>query len=278
MTARVWRCGSHTLDLSAPRVMGIVNVTPDSFSDGGRFDDSAQAIAHSLRLLEDGADLVDIGGESTRPGSAPVSEAEELARTIPVVAAVARTGAVVSIDTRKAAVMRAAIAEGASVVNDVCALAAPGAVDVCAAGDVGVVLMHMRGDPATMQSAPAYDDVVAQVRAFLRARARACVDAGIGPDRIVVDPGFGFGKTVAHNLSLLRALREIAADGYPVVAGLSRKSTLGKITGRGVDERAAASVAAALYAVDHGASIVRVHDVRETVDALAIWRAIDRAS
>jgi dihydropteroate synthase len=258
--------------------MGIVNVTPDSFSDGGRITDTEHAIAHAQRLIEDGADVVDIGGESTRPGAAPVSEAEEIARTIPVVAALAKGGAIVSIDTRKPAVMRAAIAAGASIVNDVSALAAEGALEACAASDVGVVLMHMRGEPATMQSAPVYDDVVADVRTFLRDRARACVDAGIAADRIVVDPGFGFGKTVAHNLTLLRALRDIASDGYPVLAGLSRKSTLGKITGRGVDERVAASVAAALYAVGHGASVVRVHDVRDTVDALAVWRAIERAS
>jgi dihydropteroate synthase len=278
MVAPVWLCGRYTLDLSRPRVMGIVNVTPDSFSDGGRLASSDDAIAHARRLIEDGADLVDIGGESTRPGAAPVSEADEIARTIPVVAALAKDGAIVSIDTRKPGVMRAAIAEGASVVNDVSALTAPGALEVCAQNDVGVVLMHMRGEPATMQAAPAYDDVVGDVRAFLRERARACVDAGISTDRIVVDPGFGFGKTVTHNLALLRALREIASDGHPVMVGLSRKSTLGKITGRAVEDRVAASVAAALYAVDHGASIVRVHDVRETVDAFAVWQAIDRAS
>ncbi len=278
MNARVWRCGSRALDLSRPRVMGIVNVTPDSFSDGGRFNDSAHAIAHARRLIDDGADLIDVGGESTRPRAAAVSEAEELARTIPVVAALVRDGAIVSIDTRKAAVMRAAIAEGAAVVNDVGALTSPGALETCAASDAGVVLMHMRGEPATMQSEPAYDDVVAQVRAFLRARTRACIDAGIASERIVVDPGFGFGKTVAHNLTLLRALSEIVADGQPMLAGLSRKSTLGELTGRGLHERVAASVAAALYMVDHGASIVRVHDVRETVDALAVWQAIARAS
>jgi len=272
----LWRCGRYALDLSQPRVMGIVNVTPDSFADGGRYADAAQAIAHARRLIDDGADIIDVGGESTRPHAAAVSEADERARVLPIVAALALDGAIVSIDTRKSAVMRAAIAEGASIVNDVQALSAPGALEACAASEVGVCLMHMRGEPATMQQAPAYDDIVAEVRAFLRQRAQACIDAGIARDRIVVDPGFGFGKTVEHNLTLLRALPELAADGFPVLAGLSRKSTLGAITGRAVEERAAASVAAALYAVARGASIVRVHDVRETVDALAVWRAIER--
>jgi dihydropteroate synthase len=269
-----WRCGRHAIDLSRPRVMGIVNVTPDSFADGGRYADASSAIAHAKRLIDDGADIIDVGGESTRPGALPVGEAEEIDRVLPVVCALARDGAIVSVDTRHAAVTRAAIAEGASIVNDVQALRDAGALDACAASDVGVVLMHMRGDPATMQAAPAYEEVVAEVRAFLRERADACLAAGIARERIAVDPGFGFGKTVEHNLTLLRALPRIVADGFPVLAGLSRKSTLGKITGRAVDERVAASVAAALLAVERGASIVRVHDVRDTVDALNVWRAV----
>jgi dihydropteroate synthase len=275
---QLWQCGKHAVDLSRPRVMGIVNVTPDSFADGGRYVDTQDAIAHARRLIEDGADIVDIGGESTRPGAAPLSATDEIARVLPVVEALARDGAIVSIDTRQAAVMRAAIAAGASIVNDVQALRGDGALQACSASDVGVVLMHMRGEPRTMQNAPHYDDVVAEVRAFLRERATACVAAGIARERIVVDPGFGFGKGVAHNLTLLRALPDIIADGCPVLAGLSRKSTLGALTGRPVDERVAASIAAALAAVARGAAIVRVHDVRATVDALAVWQAIERAS
>jgi dihydropteroate synthase len=272
------RCGRFALDLGRPRVMGIVNVTPDSFSDGGRHADCAAALACARRMLADGADIVDVGGESTRPGAAPVPESAELARVLPVVEALARDGALVSIDTMKPAVMRAAIAAGAAMVNDVRALRTEGALAAVAASGVGVCLMHMQGEPRGMQAAPRYDDVVAEVRAFLAERAGACERAGIGRERIVVDPGFGFGKTLAHNLALLRALPAIAGLGYPVLAGLSRKSTLGALTGRPVDERVAASVAAALAAVARGASIVRVHDVRETVDALRVWCAIEDAS
>jgi dihydropteroate synthase len=201
--------------------------------------------------------------------------AEELARVIPLVETLAREGLAVSVDTRKPAVMRAAIAAGAAMINDVCALLAEGALDACAASGVGVCLVHMRGDPPTMQQAPSYGDVVTEVREFLVARARACIAAGIAPSRIVLDPGFGFGKTLAHNLALLRALPELAATGHPVLAGLSRKASLGQITGRGVDERMPASLAAALAAVARGAAIVRVHDVRETVDALKVWHAVE---
>lgn len=269
----VLRCGARTLDLSRPRVMGILNVTPDSFSDGGRYAGLARALDHARAMLADGADVVDVGGESTRPGAAPVDEATELARVVPVIEALAREGALVSVDTTKPGVMRAAIGAGAAIVNDVGALGAPGAIEAVAGSGVAVCLMHMRGTPATMQSAPDYADVVTEVRGFLEARARACEAAGIARDRIVVDPGFGFGKTLAHNLDLLARLDEIAASGYPVLAGLSRKSMLGAITGRPEGERMAASVAAALSAVQRGAAIVRVHDVRETVDALAVWRA-----
>jgi len=272
------RCGRHAYDLARPLVMGIVNVTPDSFSDGGRYLDAARALEHARRLSGDGADLIDIGGESTRPGAMPVTEADELARVIPLVETLAAKGVAVAVDTRKPAVMRAAIAAGAAMINDVGALTAPGAMEACAAADVGVCLMHMRGDPRTMQEAPAYGDVVVEVRDFLVARARACEAAGIARERIAIDPGFGFGKTLAHNLALLRSLGTLAATGYPVLAGLSRKSSLGELTGRSVDDRLPASLAAALAAVARGAAIVRVHDVRETVDALAVWFAVERGA
>jgi dihydropteroate synthase len=254
--------------------MGIVNVTPDSFSDGGRYVDPQHAQDAARRMIEDGADLIDIGGESTRPGAMPVAESEEIDRVMPHVEILAREGIAVSVDTRKPAVMRAAIAAGAAMINDVSALAAPGAIEACAGTGVGVCVMHMQGEPQSMQAAPVYQDVVAEVRDFLVARADLCVAAGIAHDRIAVDPGFGFGKTLAHNLSLMRALPALVATGYPVVFGLSRKSTLGQITGRPVDERLAASLAAVLAAVARGAAIVRVHDVRETVDALKVWLAV----
>ena len=268
------RCGRHEIDLSSPCVMGIVNVTADSFSADGHLDPRA-AIIHARRLRADGAAIVDVGGESTRPGAAPVPEDVELARVIPVVEALAADGAVVSVDTMKPGVMRAAVAAGASMVNDVTALAAPGAIGAVAASGAAVCLMHMQGEPRTMQRDPHYVDVVAEVRAFLAARAQACRNAGVEHDRIVVDPGFGFGKSVAHNLELLRRLDAIVDLGFPVLAGLSRKSTLGEITGRDVGERLSASIAAALAAALRGARILRVHDVRETVDALAVWRAIE---
>ena len=271
------RCGPHALDLTRPRVMGILNVTPDSFSDGGRFFDRERALDHARRMLADGADLIDVGGESTRPGAAPVDEAGELARVIPVIDELAREGALVSVDTMKPAVMRAAVAAGAAMINDVNALRLPGALEAAASTDAAVCLMHMQGEPRTMQDAPSYDDVVAEVRDFLVERAQSCEAEGIARDRIVLDPGFGFGKTLAHNLALVRALPELVAIGYPVLAGLSRKSSLGTITGRPGSERLAASLAAALAAIARGASIVRVHDVRETVDALKVWTAIQGA-
>jgi dihydropteroate synthase len=255
--------------------MGILNVTPDSFSDGGLYVDHGKALEHARRMVADGADIVDVGGESTRPGALPVREDVELERVIPLVEALAREGIRVSVDTVKPAVMRAAIAAGAAMVNDVRALQEPGAIDAVAGGDAAVCLMHMQGEPRTMQAEPRYADVVSEVRAFLVARAAACEAAGIARDRIVIDPGFGFGKTVAHNVALLRSLGALKATGYPVLAGISRKSTLGGIAGRDVTELGAASVAAALFAVTRGASIVRVHDVRETVDALAVWQAFE---
>ena len=249
--------------------MGVVNVTPDSFSDGGRFLDPAAAIAHARRLAEQGADIIDIGGESTRPGAVAVSEEEELRRVIPVLEKVADL--CVSVDTRRARVMREALQVGASMINDVDALAAPGALDVVAGSDCAVCLMHKKGEPATMQRDPRYEDVVGEVRDYLERKVRTAIGAGIGASRIVVDAGFGFGKTAAHNLSLLKHLRELSE--FPLLVGLSRKSTLGKITGRPLEERLAASLAVALLALQNGAAILRVHDVKETKDVVAVWRA-----
>ncbi len=249
--------------------MGVVNVTPDSFSDGGRFLDPAAAVAHAQRLAEEGADILDIGGESTRPGATPVSEDEELERVLPVLRALHDVP--VSVDTRRPRVMRAALDAGASMINDVDALSAPGALEAVARGNCAVCLMHKKGEPATMQRDPHYEDVVGEVRAFLEQRVDAAVSAGIGAERIVVDPGFGFGKTGAHNLVLLKHLRELSQ--LPLLVGLSRKSTLGKITGRPVEERLAGSLAVALLALQSGASILRVHDVKETKDVVAVWQA-----
>ena len=265
------QCGGHRLDLTRPRVMGVVNATPDSFSDGGRYLDPAQAIAHARQLVADGADIVDVGGESTRPGADEVSAAAECARVLPVVRALALDGAIVSVDTSKPEVIRAAVDAGATMINDVRALRVAGALDAAAASGAAVCLMHMKGDPRTMQQAPQYADVVADVREFLAERIDAARAAGIPGERIAVDPGFGFGKTLEHNVAVMRGLPALAALGYPVVVGYSRKSSLGAITGRGPHDRLAASLAAALVAIARGARIVRVHDVRETVDALAVW-------
>jgi len=251
--------------------MGVVNVTPDSFSDGGKFLDPQAAIAHGRRLMEEGADILDIGGESSRPGAGAVAEQEELRRVLPVLKALKDHP--VSVDTRRPSVMRAVLAEGASMINDIEALAAPGALEAVGASGCGVCLMHKKGDPATMQQEPSYGNVLGEVRDFLTARVAACRAAGIGRDRIAIDPGFGFGKTAEHNFTLLRRLVELTALGIPVVAGWSRKSTLGLVTGRPADERLAASLAAALLAAQNGAKILRVHDVKETRDALAFWRA-----
>jgi len=252
--------------------MGVVNVTPDSFSDGGVYYARDAAIAHARRLAEDGADIIDIGGESTRPGSAPVSEEEERGRILPVLEALGEL--CVSVDTRRPAVMRAALAAGASMINDVQALQAPCALDAVRDSQCAVCLMHMQGEPATMQREPHYDDVVAEVKAFLRQRLAAAEGAGIARERIVIDPGFGFGKTAAHNLTLLRRLDEFGELGVPLLAGLSRKSTIGKITGRPAGERLAGSVAMALIAAQRGATILRVHDVKETRDVIALWQAL----
>jgi len=258
-------------------VLGIVNVTPNSFSDGGKFIERPRAIEHALRLAEEGADLVDVGGESTRPGAEPVPASEELDRVMPVVEALVANGVAVSVDTMKPEVMRAAIDAGCAVVNDVNAFRAPGALEAVAQGKVGVIAMHMQGTPATMQQAPHYDDVVAEVASYLHERARALEAAGVDHDAIVLDPGFGFGKTLEHNLALFRAMPVLAQMGYPILAGVSRKRMIGEITGRALEERVAGSVAAALLAVQNGARLVRVHDVRETVDALRVWRAIENS-
>jgi dihydropteroate synthase len=269
------QCGTFQFNLACPLVMGIVNVTPDSFSDGGHHSSTVAAIAHAHRLIEDGADILDIGGESTRPGAPSVSVQQELDRVLPVIEGLRGILVPISIDTCKPEVMRAALAAGASMVNDINALQELGALAAVAASDAAVCLMHKQGTPRTMQQQPQYADVVAEVYDFLGERIAAMQAAGIARERLVVDPGFGFGKTLAHNLDLLRGLSAFRALGIPILAGLSRKSMLGAITGRDVDERLAASVAAALLAVQHGAGIVRVHDVRETVDALKIWNAVN---
>lgn len=267
-------CGQFQLDLATPKVMGIVNVTPDSFSDGGQHQTAAAAIAHAFQLIDEGADILDIGGESTRPGAKLVSEQQELDRVLPVIEGLRNCPIPISIDTYKPAVMRAALAAGACMVNDVNALQAEGALAVLAASQAAVCLMHKQGMPQTMQLAPKYGDVSAEVMEFLRERITQVQLAGIAQDRILVDPGFGFGKTLAHNLALLKELPVFAALGVPLLAGLSRKSMLGELTGQQVDKRSFASVAAALIAVQNGAKIVRVHDVSATVDALKVWRAV----
>lgn len=275
---RFLRCGRFTLDLSRPLVMGVVNVTPDSFSDGGRYLPAQAAIDHARRLVEEGADLLDIGGESSRPGAEPVPLEEELRRVMPVLEAAVALGVPVSVDTMKPQVMRAAIDAGAAMVNDILALRAPGALEAVAGSDVAVCLMHMQGEPRTMQVNPIYGDVVREVRDFLAERVAAAEAAGIERSRIVVDPGFGFGKDRSHNLALFRNLPVFAALGVPVLVGLSRKSVLGRLTGRDVNERLAASLAAAVLAVERGAHIVRVHDVAATRDALAVLGAVSGAA
>jgi dihydropteroate synthase len=266
--------GRFRLDFgSRPLVMGVVNVTPDSFSDGGRFFDGKAAVSHARRLVEEGADIIDVGGESSRPGALPVSVGEELDRILPVLEGLKGTERPLSVDTRRPEVMQAALSAGASMINDIQALTAPGALETVAKSQCAVCLMHMKGEPATMQHEPHYDDVVAEVRRFLDERAVACERAGIARERIAIDPGFGFGKTAAHNFELLRRLPELRQLGLAVAAGWSRKSTLGKLTGRAVDDRLAGSLAAALLALQGGATILRVHDVKETRDVIAVWQA-----
>jgi dihydropteroate synthase len=258
--------------------MGVLNVTPDSFSDGGRFASSEAAISHALHMVEEGAGLLDIGGESTRPGAQGVDAAEEIQRVVPVIEALAaRTRVPISIDTSKPAVMTAAIRAGASMINDVRALREPGAIEAAARTEAAICLMHMQGEPRTMQADPRYDDVVAEVRDFLRERAAACLAAGIAHNRLVIDPGIGFGKRLEHNLALLAGLPALTALGWPVMVGVSRKSMFGALLGRAIDERVAGGVAAATAAVLAGASIVRTHDVAATVDAVKVAVALREA-
>ena len=264
--------------IPAPAVMGILNVTPDSFSDGGRFDNLNIALRQAATMLDGGADIIDIGGESTRPGAASVSDQQELDRVIPVIEAVRSiSDAPISIDTSKAVVMREAFSAGASLINDVNALRGEGALEAAAELNAPVCLMHMQGQPRTMQQDPVYKDVVTEVAAFLEERVAACVEAGIDEDRLIVDPGFGFGKTHQHNVELLANLRQLQVRDRPMLVGVSRKSTLGALTQREVHERLPASIAAAVIAVMHGADIVRVHDVQATVDALKVVRAVSEA-
>ena len=268
------RCGKFELAVDRPLVMAIVNLTPDSFSGDGVAADAQRAIAHARRQIDAGADLLDLGAESSRPGAIPTSLDDELARLLPVLDGLADCGVPISVDTYKPEVMVAALAHGASMINDICALRMPGALEAVAASDCAVCLMHMQGQPLTMQQQPDYVDVVDEVRDFLGERVSAALAAGIARDRLLLDPGFGFGKTLEHNLSMLRQLGRFAIDGLPLLAGMSRKSMLAAITGRPVGERLAASIAAALLAVERGAAIVRVHDVRETCDALRVWQAV----
>ncbi len=268
------RCGKFSLPLTRPLIMAVVNLTPDSFSDGGAFFTTKAAVAHARRLIDEGADIIDIGGESTRPGSDGVTLEAERSRVLPVIEKLATAAVPVSVDTQKPQLMLEAIAAGAAMINDINALLAPGAVQAVAGSAAAVCLMHKQGAPAEMQLDPHYDDVVAEVYEFLGERVRAVRAAGIAAERIVIDPGFGFGKTLEHNLELLRRFERFAADGTVVLAGLSRKGMLGRITGRDVGERIYASVAAALIAVQKGARVVRVHDVAATRDALAVWQAL----
>jgi dihydropteroate synthase len=270
-----WQTARFRIDLAQPRVMGIVNVTPDSFSDGGRFADAAAACRHCETLLAEGAHMLDIGGESTRPGAATPSLEEELARVLPVVRHAVTLGAPVSVDTSRPEVMAAVLDAGADIVNDVRALQRPGAVEAVAGHpSAGVCLMHMRGEPGTMQSEAVYADVVGEVAEFLAQRAGVLEAAGVARERIAVDPGIGFAKTPAHNIELLKDQQRLLALPWPLLVGWSRKSTLGLLTGKAAGERQAASVAAAVLAVQRGAAIVRVHDVAATVDALKVWRAV----
>jgi dihydropteroate synthase len=268
------RCGPKKLDLDAPVVMGVLNVTPDSFSDGGRFVELRAAVEQARRMIDEGAAIIDVGGESTRPGAAPVEAHEELRRVLPVIEHIARLPVVVSVDTSKPAVMRAAASAGATLINDVRALAEQGALEAAAETGCGVCLMHMQGEPRTMQNEPRYGDVAGEIRAFLEARVAACVAAGISRERIAIDPGFGFGKTAAHNLELLQRLAELTGGSQPVLVGLSRKSLVGTILGRDGADRLHGSLALAAVAVLKGARIVRAHDVAATVDAVKVANAV----
>ena len=273
----VLQCGRFELSLDRPVLMGIVNLTPDSFSDGGRHLDPRAAIDAGLAMVEQGADILDLGAESTRPGAATVEPAEEIRRLLPVIEGLSACGVPLSVDTRKPEVMREVLAAGADMINDIAGFATPAAIAAVAASRCGLCVMHMQGEPGTMQQAPVYVDVVAEVQDWLRERVVALGAAGVEATRIVLDPGIGFGKTVDHNLQLLEALDEFAVFGMPLLVGVSRKSLIGALTGRPVDGRLAGSLAAALAAVARGAKIVRVHDVPETRDALRVWQAIEEA-
>ena len=272
--SRFLRCGRFALPLARPLIMGVVNITTDSFFDGGKYSTVDAAVARALQLIDEGADIIDIGGESSRPGSQSVALEDERCRVLPVLEQLAGGAVPISVDTQKPELMRESIAAGAAMINDINALLAPGALEAVAASDAAVCLMHKKGTPANMQIDPQYDDVVAEVLAFLGDRVRVVRAAGVAAERIVVDPGFGFGKTLEHNLELLRALDRFNTCGALVLAGISRKLMLGRITGRAVGERLHASVAAALIAVEKGAHIVRVHDIAATRDALAVWQAV----
>ena len=269
------QAGTFSFHLDRPLIMGIVNVTPDSFSDGGHYQNLQQALSHALHLVEQGADILDVGGESTRPGAVAVPVDEELRRVLPLVEILAKRGLAVSVDTRKPRVMQEAINSGAAMINDVMALREPGAIEAVADSAVAVCLMHMQGEPGTMQSAPVYQDVVREVREFLSGRIATCGQAGIAINRLVIDPGFGFGKTLEHNLALLKHLAQLTDLNVPLLAGMSRKSMLGALTGKPVDQREYAGIAAHLAAIHRGASILRVHDVAVMKDALAVWQAIE---
>ncbi len=271
----ILQCGKYRLALDRPLIMGVINVTPDSFFDGGHYSRPDAAAGHARRLIDEGADLLDIGGESTRPGAAVVSLDEERRRVLPVLEALLAADIPLSVDTQKPELMREAAAAGAAMINDVNGFEAAGALQAVSGNDCAVCIMHKQGQPQTMQQAPQYRDVVSEVDAYLRARIAAAEAAGIARSRMVIDPGFGFGKTLAHNLSLLRELGQVAAIGVPVLAGLSRKSMIGALTGREVGGRMSGSVAAALIAAQHGAAILRVHDVAATRDALAVWTAVN---
>lgn len=272
------RCGQFRLSLDRPLVMGIVNLTPDSFSGDGLVGDVDRAICHARQQFEAGSDILDIGAESSRPGAIPTPEDEELRRLLPVLREITTWGVPVSVDTYKPAVMRAALEAGATMINDITGMADPNALAAVAGSDCAVCVMHMKGEPGTMQQAPGYADVVAEVSGFLRGAVARCREAGVADDRLVIDPGFGFGKTLDHNLALFRALTVAFGRDLPILVGVSRKTMLGTITGRPVDQRLAASVAAALLAAQKGAKILRVHDVAATRDALAVWAAIEQGS
>ncbi|SAI65592.1 dihydropteroate synthase [Bordetella ansorpii] len=276
--ANTFLCGRFELDLERPLVMGIVNVTPDSFSDGGAHDDTDSAVAHARQLIAQGAHILDLGGESTRPGADPVSIEDELRRLLPVIEALRDCGVPLSIDTFKPEVMRAVLDAGADMINDIYGFRQPGAIEAVAQSRCGVCVMHMKGEPRTMQEAPEYADLLGEIGVFLGARAQRLRAAWVDPRRIVLDPGFGFGKTMDQNYQLLRRLSSLRVSSYPLLVGLSRKSMIGAATGKPVQDRLAGSVAAALACVARGAAIVRVHDVAETVDALRVWHCAEQGA